>query len=305
MNIEKIPLTEFMQLPCEKIAEIVRTQGEQVCVFPINGTRRWFLLEHGHESFADPMEAYLDVTGERHIQMYKLMFDHGLDALITPVFGGEILNRGDEYMEKIGTSMARLATHPDFLSFYQQYKVRVHFYGDYRKQLAGTSYSYLSDLFDHITKHTAHHNHHRLFYGVFASDATETIAEMSIRHFQNKNQSPTREELITQYYGEYLEKANIFIGFEKFNVFDYPLLGWGEESLYFTVAPSLYMSSDQLRKILYDYLYLRPVQDPDYFTMPPEDFETMRRFYEVNREVTFGVGEMRGGIWYPKSGIQE
>jgi hypothetical protein len=26
----------------------------------------------------------------------------------------------------------------------------------------------------------------------------------------------------------------------------------------------------------------------------------MRKFYERNREVTFGVGEMRGGIWYPK-----
>jgi hypothetical protein len=35
--------------------------------------------------------------------------------------------------------------------------------------------------------------------------------------------------------------------------------------------------------------------------MPEEDFETMRRFYQVNHEVTFGVGEMRGGIWYPKS----
>jgi halimadienyl-diphosphate synthase len=26
----------------------------------------------------------------------------------------------------------------------------------------------------------------------------------------------------------------------------------------------------------------------------------MRKFYEDNREVTFGVGEVRGGIWYSK-----
>ena len=31
----------------------------------------------------------------------------------------------------------------------------------------------------------------------------------------------------------------------------------------------------------------------------------MRQFYELNREATFGVGEMRGGIWYTKSGINE
>jgi tuberculosinol/isotuberculosinol synthase len=106
--------------------------------------------------------------------------------------------------------------------------------------------------------------------------------------------------LIERYYGEYIEKADIFIGFKKFNVFDYPMLDWGEESLYFTVVPSLYMNECQLRNILYDYTYLRPVQDPDYFTMPENDFETMRKHYENNREVTFGVGEMRGGIWYAK-----
>jgi len=31
----------------------------------------------------------------------------------------------------------------------------------------------------------------------------------------------------------------------------------------------------------------------------------MRHFYQVNREVAFGVGEMRGGIWYSKSGVKE
>jgi len=291
----------FLNLPTKEIAKIVRAGGSQVCVFPINGTRRWFLLEHGHETYADPMEAYADLTGKRHIEIYQLLFNYGLDTLVTPIFGGEILNRGEEYMEKIGSGMARLATHPDFLSFYQKYKVRVHFYGDYRKQLDGTPYAYLCNLFDHISKHTAHNNRHRLFYGVFASDATETIAELSIRYYQSTGKSLTRHELIELYYGEYIEKANLFFGFEKFNVFDYPMLGWGEESLYFTAAPSLYMGDHQLRNILYDYLYLRPVQDPDYFTMPREDFEAMRKFYEINREVTFGVGEMRGGIWYPKS----
>jgi tuberculosinol/isotuberculosinol synthase len=295
----------FQNLPTEEIAGLVRAAGPQVCVFPINGTRRWFQLEHGQEHFADSFEAYIELTSKRHIEMYRLFFNHGLDTLVTPVFGEEILNRGDVYMEKIGSSMARLATHPDFLSFYQKNKVRVHFYGDYRKQLAGTPYAYLSDLFDHITKHTARNHRHRLFYGVFASDATETIAELSIKYYQSKNQIPTRQELITQYYGEYIEKANIFIGFEKFNVFDYPMLGWGEESLYFTAAPSLYLNDRQLRNILYDHIYLRPVQDPDYANLPERDFESMRTYYLNNHEATYGVGEMRGGIWYAKTQIQE
>jgi adenosine tuberculosinyltransferase len=298
---------EFLNLPAQKVAEIVHAMlGPQVCVFPVNGTRRWFMLEHASDVQDDWMQAYLDIAGKKHTEIYARCFEHGLDTVVSPVFGGELLNRGEEYVQRVtADGLSRLATHPDFLSFYKQYQVRVQFYGDYRKQLAGTPFSYLSDQFEHIVRHTEKHHRYRLFYGVYASESTEQVAELTVRHFQKTSQVPTRRDLIELYYGEYIEKANIFIGFEKFNVFDYPLLGWGEESLYFTVAPSLYLTDRQMRNILYDYLFLRPVQDPDYTEMPAEDFEAMRQFYETNRETTFGIGEMRGGIWYPKSGVQE
>jgi hypothetical protein len=47
------------------------------------------------------------------------------------------------------------------------------------------------------------------------------------------------------------------------------------------------------------------VQDPDYEKMPEEDFEAMRTHYQKNLETTFGIGEMRGGIWYAKATIRE
>jgi tuberculosinol/isotuberculosinol synthase len=298
METHRPSLEEFLELPTEEVARIVRAAGSKVVVFPFNGTRRWFLLEHGRDTFKNPAQAYVDLTAKAYIEVYKLLFDYGLDTVIAPVFGGEILNRGDDYMEQIGKGMSLLAEHPAFLSFYNEYDVAVRFYGDYRYQLAGTPYAFMSDLFDQLTKQTEQNKRCRLFYGVFGTDATEAIAKYSIEFHKQNGRAPTRPELIEWYYADAVEKADIFIGFEKFNVFDYPLLGWGEESLYFTVAPSLYMTGRQLRTILYDYLYLRPVQDPDYFTMSKDDFEAMHRCYEANRDVTFGVGEMRGGIWY-------
>ena len=305
MSILIPTLAEFMQLPTEEVANIVRSKGSKAIVFPFNGTRRWFLLEHGRTDHENPAQAYVNITAQAYIATYKLVFDLGLDTIIAPVFGGEILNRGEEYMREIGTGMTLLAEHPAFLEFYEQYDTRVHFYGEYRKQFDPTPYAYVSETFDKATQQTAHHKQRRLFYGVCAEDATVTIAELSVRFFQKTGRTPTREELIESYYGEHIEKADIFIGFEKFNVFDYPMLGWGEESLYFTVAPSLYMNEYQLRNILYDYLYLRPVQDPDYFTMPQSDFEQMRRFYQDNREEAYGIGEMRGGIWYANTKIKK
>jgi len=299
--MEHIDREKFLSLPAADLAKIVRADRTKTCVFPFNGTRRWFLLEYGREFNEEAAKKYVDLTAQGYVASYKLVFDHGLDNIVAPVFGGEIFNRGEEYMREIGSNMTLFATHPAFLELYESYGVRVHFYGDYRKQLNNTPYAYICDSFDEITRKTAHHKERTLFYGVCADDATATISDLAIRYYQDNGRSPSRRELIERYYGEYIEKADIFIGFEKFNVFDYPMLDWGEESLYFTVAPSLYLNERQLRAILYDYTYLRPVQDPDYFTMPEEDFELMRKHYEINREVTFGVGEMKGGIWYGTS----
>lgn len=298
-------LEEFLSLPTKEVADIVRGARLKTIVFPFNGTRRWFLLEYGRDFDGDAAENYVELATRGYIHTYKLVLDYGIDTVVAPVFGGEIMNRGDEYMHEIGANMSLLATHPSFTDFYETYSIRVHFYGDYRKQLSKTPYTYLCDSFDEITQKTAHHSRRRLFYGVWADEATDTIAELSVEHYQHTGRVPSRRELIEKYYGEYIEKADIFIGFERFNVFDYPMLGWGEESLYFTVAPSLYLNDRQLRNILYDFVYLRPVQDPNYFTMPTGDFESMRNFYKVNRETTFGVGKMNGGIWYPNSFITD
>jgi adenosine tuberculosinyltransferase len=298
-------LQTFLSLPTEEIAAIVRTSGSKVCVFPINGTRRWFMLEYGDKNMENPIESYLDISIKSHIETYELFYKYGVHTIVAPIFGGELLNRGDDYVKMAVEGMARLATHPDFLSFYREYKVRVGFYGDYVKQLSGTPYAYLSDLFEQIRKNTAGNDGYRLFYGVFANDSTDSIAKITVEHHLATGRLPTRRDLIEHYYGEYIEKADIFIGFEKFNVFDYPLLGWGEESLYFTVAPSLYLNERQLRNILYDYIYLRPVQDPDYDAMSVQDFESMRTYYQKNREAIFGVGEMRGGIWYATTTLKD
>jgi adenosine tuberculosinyltransferase len=294
---------KFLSLPKEELADIVRASGTKVCVFPFNGTRRWFLMEHGDQAGGSFYQSYVEQTTQGYIQIFQLLFDHGIDTILAPVFGSEILTRGAEYMQQIGASMGLLAEHADFLAFYEKYDVRVHFYGDYRRELKETEYAFITDQFDGAAKKTSPHNRHRLLYGVFASDATQSIGELAVEHYKKTGKIPSQRELVEAYYGEYIDRANIFIGFEKFAVFDYPMLNWGEESLYFTVAPSLYMTEKQFRDILYDHIYLRPVKEPDYSTMPRKDLLSMRGFYLENRDATLGVGEVRNGIWYSRSNI--
>lgn len=313
-------LEEFQRLPTEDVARLVREAGPKVCVFPPKGTRRWFMLEHlsvPKEGFAS---AYLDATMKRSIELYQLIFDHGLDTLLIPSLSPDVMARGEGYMRMAAEGLARLATHPDFLNFYKAYGVRVRFYGDYRRFFDPTPYAYLAGLFDEVTAQTLAHDRHRLFFGLFAHDPTETIAELAVRYYVEHGRVPDKRTLIEMYYGEYVEPVDLFIGFGKFRAFDMPLIATGREDLYFTVSPSLYLTQRQLRDILYDHLYARTKTKVDLqpeelrdllrdhphaldgarLDLQPEDWALMRSFYRANVGRTLGVGvRQRHGVWYP------
>lgn len=293
---------EFQSLSRPEVARLVRAAGPKVCVFPINGTRRWFLLEHPPaEKEGIPWSTYLDSITHGHIALYRLLFDHGLDTLLMPAFGPDLLDRGEAYMQMAAEGLSRLASHPAFRAFYQEYEVRVRFYGDYHRYLDPTPYAYLSELFDGLTAQTLDHDRHRLFFGLFAHDATETVAELSIQHYHKHGRAPRRQDLVEAYYGEHVTAVDLFIGFDKFCVFDMPLLASGNEDLYFTVSPSLYLTEQQLREILYDHLYARRAEHPDYEEMESADWALMRAYYQENLGKTLGLGARQGpgGCWYP------
>ena len=292
-------LETFQNLPVSEIAGLVRSSGPKVCVFPINGTRRWFMLEHAVPEGADWATTYCDVSAERHIDLYRMFFDLGIGTLLTPIFGPDLLERGEEYARMAIEGLVLLATDSRFLRFYKEYDVRVRFYGDYRRFLAQTPYSYVADMFEEATAQTASHKRNRLFFGVCAHDATETIAELAVRHHSQHGCLPDKNTLVEMYYGEYVEPVSLFIGFDKPCAFDMPLVATGSEDLYFTVCPSPYLGSRQLRAILYDHLYSRRTGEADYGSLAAEEWRAMSEFYDANANRTLGVGTRVGQIWYP------
>ena len=218
--------------------------------------------------------------------------------MLTPIFGPDLLQRGEAYRQLIEPGLLWFTRDEGMLAFYDQYDIRVRVYGDARKTMTGTPYAHILDAFASLHERTAAHRTRRLFFGVCAHDATETVAEIGARFHQEYGHLPDRRQIVETYYGEYVEPVDIFIGFDKCAAFDMPLVATGEEDLYFTVCPSLYLDEQQLRAILYDHLYARRAE-PDYDTMAPASLERMRAFYGANQGHTLGVGARHGGIWYP------
>jgi len=299
-----IPFEQFLELPIEEVAALVKATGEKVVVFPVNGTRRWFLLEHGDKIEDDFFGAYMDASIKNHVYLCSMLFDHGIHTILSPVFGHELMHRGDEYTQRVGMDgLVRTAIDKNYLNFFEKYNVNVRFYGEYRNVLTGTKYeSVLGPLYKvmDVTKDNTRFN---LFFGVFADETTETISRLSIEHYLAHGAVPDKAALVRTYYGKDLPPVSMFIGFDKFSVFDMPLLTTGEEDLYFSFSPSPYMTEHQLRAILYDHIYTRRIHEPDYKKLEREELDWLREYYRNNKDYAFGVGKLKFNLWLPETGI--
>lgn len=289
----------FQNLTTQEIAQLVRGEGPKVCVFALNGTRRWFMLEHAQPG-QDFATVYLAAITKRYIEIAQLLFDHGIHTLLMPALSPYLMTRGSSYVQMAAAALSQLTNQPQFLNFYDSYKVRVRFYGDYEQCFADTPHSELSTQFKELATRTQNNNQHRLFWGVCAHDATETTVTLSIRFYEKNGRPPTKQELITMYYGEPVPPVNFFISSAKLRAYDMPLISSGREDLYYSVSPSPYLTMSQLRDILYDHLFARRKEKVDYETLKPEKWTELRNFYQANLGKTLGVGSKDdAGIWHP------
>jgi hypothetical protein len=80
-----------------------------------------------------------------------------------------------------------------------------------------------------------------------------------------------------------------------------PLLSTGEEDFYFSISPSPYMTVRQLRRILYDHIYMRRAPEPDYTKLSPAELDWLRNYYRSNKDNALGVGKLKFDLWLPET----
>ena len=299
-------LKTFQNLPTTEVAKLVRASGSKVGVFPINGTRRWFMMEYPEQAESNTIELLVAEVARRLLEISKMFFDHGIDTVLAPVVGPDIIERGDNYTPVGVGGLLWFAQNQEALDFYASHDVRVRVYGDAARYFQNTPYACTLPAFEELIRQTTEHQSYRLFLGVCAHDATETVAEIGVRFYQEHGYLPSRRQIIEAYYGEFVEPVDFFIGSGQPAAYDMPLVATGNEDLYFTVAPSAYLDDSMLRAILYDHLYVRPVDESDYAEISPEDWRYMANFYTINRQAVLGLGYRHNGnhFWYPKPQIK-
>ena len=297
----------FQNLSKPEIAAIVRERGPKTVVFAAGGTTRWLMLNYleGWPTDMSYWQEYLRHGGERFLEIARMFFDHGVHTLLThAIVPGQLEGKGEGYQPLALTSgMERLAGSPGVLQFYEEYGVRVGFFGNYRQVLEGSEYAGTLEHFDSVAEQTRTNDRHRLYWGFNTNaDHVTPVLESAVQFYREHGRAPSREEAIEMYYGEPVEPVDVLISFNRTRTANLmPPLLEGQADLYFTVGLSFDFSQPQLRSILYDHLYARRGRHRDYSTLPARAFSEMQDYYRLNREAVTGIGRRYepGAIWHP------
>ena len=287
-------LPEFLDWPTERVAGCVAGHPAPVVVgWPFNGTRRWF-LGHGSARRGD----YASTLVRRQAEHHRMVLDHGAAAILAPSFGELNLGRGEEYTRHALGGLLRIGTDEVYQELFRR-GVRVRFYGDYRRALAGPEYRPMVEACEEIMAATAEGEGPLILFGLFADGPCQFISSLAVEFFQRNGEVPDREALIEAYYGVPVPDLSFFVGFEQPQLFDVPLVATGWEDLYFTLNPTPEVGQNQLREILYDHLVTRRVSEVRYEGLPEE--AKARIADESRRALTVGIGRVDPltGLWRP------
>jgi len=320
-------LEEWQALPDAAVAAWVRPR-EASAALCLEATRRWFAFDYlaGAPPPPDP-RAYLTASVAAAVDLLILLLDHGIDPIFFPL--QVPLRRGAAAaLLWLAEGIPPLLAHPRMEAIYRTARVRV--YGPWPPLPAGfeagaAAHAALEARFAAVAARTTGHRGPRLFWRVqfnpadpanYLHDADQTaeLLGMAAALQTTLGRPPHRDELLRAYYhldpGETLPPLRLLLSGMMYDLVGQtvpPLLG-GHEDLYFPLTSLFSLDRALLRRILYDWLFLRPHPPDapllDYSTLADADRATLVAWHAAHRHAALGLGTRhpQGGFWYPLGG---
>lgn len=243
-------LPEWLQLNNQVIAEMVASRVSTAVIY-LNGTRRWFLSQS--DNWAD----YAKMTGAAQRQLCELFYTHGVQSLIQPLMGYDLLSRGQDYLHMAVTQGLAELTTKEYQDWFHRQEIRLTFYGNWSKVLLDLGFNQVAALLKQLEEITQHYTRHKLLFGVFADEDLDHITALA-------REARCGEELLQRYYGQPIGPVDLIVGSGQPAIWDLPLLDVNKANLYFLQAPTFCLDQATLRRILYDHLFQRVNDDEPY-----------------------------------------
>jgi hypothetical protein len=205
------------------------------------------------------------MTGAAQRQLSELFYAHGIQTLIQPLMGYDLLSRGQDYLHMaVAQGLAELATQ-EYQDWFRQEEIRLTLYGNWSKVLSEMGFTQVTGLLKQIEKSTQHYTKHKLLFGVFADEGLDHIVAMA-------REARGGEDLLQRYYGQPIGPVDLIVGSGQPAIWDLPLLDINKANLYFLQAPTFCLDKATLRRILYDHLYQRINDDASYHKLKMQEW---------------------------------
>ncbi|MFQ5576318.1 MAG: hypothetical protein ACE5G8_04940 [Anaerolineae bacterium] len=255
-------LAEWLALEATDVAKIVSRRAPTAVIY-LNGTRRWFLSRQ--QNWAN----YARVTGRAQRKLSDLFFEHGLQTLIQPLLGYDLLHRGPDYLTLAVEQGLGELTSPAYRNWFAGVQARVTFYGNWQHALTEHGFAGVAAALQDVIAETAPYTRRRLLFGLFADHAAGQIVRLA-------QSAGTGSDLLTRYYGQPAGPVDLVVGSGQPAIWDLPLLDVNRASLYFLQAPTFCLGQPDLRRILYDHLFERVDDDRLYDRVSDEGWDTIK-----------------------------
>jgi hypothetical protein len=130
-------------------------------------------------------------------------------------------------------------------------------------------------------------------------------------HHARTGTQPTREDLISAYYGTDVPEVGFFVRPTEVRDSDVQpiLVSASRTQMYFPVCPMILLTKTAVRTILFDLIFNR-VASGGKKMYSASDLSTtklikVREYYLANMEKILGVGQREGPFWLPTDGTND
>ena len=255
-------LAEWFCLPDEQIQRVVSSRVSTAVIY-LNGTRRWFL------SRSDNWADYAEITCQAQRTLNQYFYNFGIETLIQPVLGYDLLSRGPDYMNFAIEQGLGALTSSASREWYHQNQIRVAFYGNWATTLVEHGFPDVMANLQNVMAETKDYTKHKLLFGIFSDEGLKRIIALA-------RQVESEACLLSAYYGQPVGPVNLIIGSGQPAIWDIPLLNVNQASMYFLQAPTFCLTQTMLREMLYDHLYQRKNDDELYENLPADNWQDFK-----------------------------
>ena len=273
--------TDFMAWP----RAAIRPLAPATLILGAGGTRRRATLA----GFSPNSQAYAAWTRQQMIACHARLFDHGVQHLLSIMMvSSHAAETTPGYHEKILGWMRWAAIGPEALDDYARHGWRV-------RLLGVESWPELAEVDAELRAQTDQHPGPTLWYTV-ASRPERTWARLL--QVAAEQQITDRAALVRALYGEDIPPATLYLGSGKPQVegSQLPYLLLGKVECYWRQHLGYDLDEATLRRVLYDYAYLRPTWRAD---KTGRAEAVMRYAHAWEQPPVIGLGTRMGPFWYP------